>query len=477
MLLVALVGCVGDSVTDDLMVPPQTPRSTGGSCQGRHMLGAAPDALTDGMPGHRFASVQPLSSNLPVTVSVVNGGLVARDGNGVVLYSGASPKFIGMRLKTQAGPELEITGVSTETYGSSYKLAFQLSKTDYCDGAGSAVAMQGVIEADRFHVLTSDVTFGCPDGVLEKCHGWGYRPDSDPTGVPWKLHQACMRMANADIYGDGESHTRELTPIVIRDLVAGANPAPTDAPAIGYPVMSPPPPGIPFFEAAWTGQRNRGALCLAHDRWLSEPLDGPQNADLPDPRQVDNVVNCIDLTYPQMLDGGALLFNASKRMDMYLNRWRNPATGDLLTTLRGRFNHITTRHLPPFPGYTEFLGTDGVMLRNRTGRLDTGDVTEMYMQHNPVTDDYVVATSTPVAPGYVVGDFEGYTLNIDGPDLIPFWLFVRGNDYVSATIPPPGYTLVAPLHNVMRTATSQLPASTAAHVVLGEREAPVCPEQ
>lgn len=481
-LLFALGACIGDQSTGDLTVPPHDRHSAGESCQGRRMLGA-PDTLTADLPGHNYASVQAASSNPPtVLVSVTGGDLVARNGTGV-LYSGASTHFVGMRLKTQAGVELEITGVTAETFGASYSLVYAASRLDYCAGAGSAVAMQGVIEADRFHTTSSDVTFGCPDGVLRKCYGWGYVPGADPNGLPWKYHQACMRMANADIYGNGESHTRNLTPIVIRDLLAGANPGPMEAPALTNPVMTPPPPGIPFFEGAWAAGRGQGAVCLAHDRWLSEPIDATPHPSLLDPRLTDSVAYCDDLTYQAMASSGALLFNASKRMDMYLNRWLNPATKDLLTTLRGVYNHTTERQLPPFAGY-EFQGTDGVMLRNLTGTLTPADVTPMFLQHNLKTDDRVVATATPVAPGYViedpVRDFEGYTLNAPAPDLIPFALYVKDGEYVSSTGGPAvaGYTLVVPLHYVMRTAASDLFGSAAERPHLGERSgATVCADQ
>jgi ADYC domain len=487
VLLIALGACVAAPVTDDVPVPddPHDAHSAGETCQGRNMLGAAPDALTADMPGHNFGSVQALSSNTPgVSVSVVGGNLVARNSAGV-LFSGASTRFIGMRLKTQAGPELEITGVSTLSSGAAYALAFAPSKADYCDGAGPAVAMQGVIEADRFHTASTDVTFGCRDGVLQKCYGWGYVPGNDPNSLAWKLHQACMRMANADIYGNGEVHTRNLTPIVIRDLVEGANPAPSDAPAIGYPLRSPPPPAIPFFEGSWGWERGQGARCLAHDRWLSEPIDATPQASLPDPRMVDEVPFCDELSFQEMADRGALLFNASKRMDMYLNRWRNPGTGDVLTTVRGYYFRDPARRVAPVPGFTELLGNEGVLLRNLTGALTAADVTPMFLQHNPTTDDYVVATATPVAPGYVIEDpdhdFEGYTLNAPAPDLIPFGLFVKGTDYVSATAGPGtvGYAPVGPLHYVMRTASSEPAVGSAPQrAVFGARAAAtVCTEQ
>jgi|GEM_PF-3015327 len=486
-LMLVVLGGTGCTVEPGSDLTPRNPvtskgMSCGESLQGRNMLGA-PDQLTANMPGHRYASVQTAASNRSgVSVSVVDGNLVASDSTGV-LYSGASASFVGMRLKTQVGGELEITGVTQESYGASYALVNATTRQDYCAGAGSAVAMQGVIESDRFHVATTDVTFGCPDGVLMKCYGWGYVPGADPNGQPWKYHQACMRMANDDIYGNGESHTRNLTPIVIRDLMSGGNPAPLDAPALTTPVLTPPPPGIPFFEGAWGAARGQGALCLAHDRWLSEPIDTTPQTSLPDPRLVDTVEDCDLPSLPQLVQRGALLFNASWRMDMYLNRWWNPDTKDWLTTLRGTFNHRLDRLIPPRAGF-QFKGTDAVMLRNLTGTLTDADVTAMYLQHNAATEDYVVATATPVAPGYVIEDpdrdFEGYTLNAPAPDLIPFGLFVKGDDYVSSTFgaAPPGYTFVAPLHYVMRYATADVvPSGTSARPHLGERDGSTCQGQ
>jgi hypothetical protein len=462
MVMVTVMGCVAGSD------PPgpagiQTAFREGDDCQGRHVLGAAPDALTP--VDASFVSYGTRSSNRPsVYVSVVGGNLVAKTVAGTLLYTGADPKFVGLRLATAGGAEVEITGVTARSYGTAYTLVHQPSGIDYCGGAGAAVALQGVIEADHFHVATTDVSLSCDDAVANKCEFWGYPAGNDPTSVLWKHHQACMRMANADVFGDGDVHTREETPIYIRDLIPGANPAPLDAPALSYPAMIPAPPGIPFFEAAWGGERNQGAICLAKHRWLSLPTDGPPHASLPDPRNVDNIPFCNQLTIQQMVDRGALLFNASQRMDMYLNRWRNPSTGDLVSTIRGYYNHDSSRSEPPFPGYTQFLGPDAVLLRNLTGALDDGDVTPMFVQHNPVTGDYVIATSTPVTPGHVIGDFEGYTLNTPAPSLVLLGLFSSGTDYVSSVGGPGtlGYTPVGPLHYIMSSDSALPPLSRAA---------------
>jgi hypothetical protein len=458
-LLVALGGCVvgADTAEDPPLIGPRDNYTAGESCQGRRLLGLTPDQLSP--PGLKFVSFMTESSNRPgVFVSVSGADLVAKDIKGTVLYSGKSTSFVGMRLRAPAGGEVEIAGVSTQSYGASYALRFAASGDDYCGGAGNAVALQGIFEADRFHVHHTDVSFACDDGVAKKCEGWGYIPGSDPNGPGWRHHQACMRMANADVYGNGETHTREETPIVIRDTMRGAQPGPSDAPALSYPEVLPAPPGIAFFEGAWGWKRNEGAICLAKPRWASLPVEGPQHPSLPDPRNVGGVAFCEDLSISDMVARGALLFNASKKMDMYLYRWRNPTTGHLVASVRGFPSADRARRQPPFPGYTDYLGTDGIILRNPTGTLEDSDVTPMYVQHNPKTGDYVVATRTPVTPDHVIEDlesaFEGYTLNFTGPELTPFGLFRLGTDYVTSVGGPTGpgtigYQAVDVLHSVM----------------------------
>jgi hypothetical protein len=86
---------------------------------------------------------------------------------------------------------------------------------------------------------------------LAKCARWGYRPWQSYNGVPLAAyHQACTRMARADYCGDGESHTKDGTPVDIYDnlglLVRGNDP-------------------LLHFEASWTP---RGAYCISKQRWL-----------------------------------------------------------------------------------------------------------------------------------------------------------------------------------------------------------------
>jgi hypothetical protein len=466
-MAVAMGGCaVTSSETGEVPAPEpeigdQDSYLVGEDCQGRRLLGLTPDLLSPA--GEKFVSFMTESSNRPgVFVSVSGGDLVAKSASGRVLYSGKSASFVGMRLRAPAGGEVEIAGVSTQSYGSSYALRFGISGDDYCGGAGNAVPFQGIFEADRYHVYNTGVSFGCDDGVAKKCQGWGYLAGNDPNSIGWKHHQACMRMANADVYGNGETHTREETPVVIRDMIPGGKPGPVDFPALSYPEISPAPTDIAFFEGAWSSERGRGAVCLAKRRWASLPADAPDHPSLPDPRKLipgqpnpGEVAFCEDLTFDQMRARGGLVFNASKKMDMYLNRWRNPANGQLIASVRG-FEIVDFRRVPPFPGYTEFLGSDGIILRNLTGTITMADVTPMYVQHNPRTGDYVVATGTPVTPEHVIEDlerdFEGYTLNFTGPELTALSLFRRDDDYVTSVGGPGtvGYESLGVMHAVMQ---------------------------
>jgi hypothetical protein len=71
----------------------------------------------------------------------------------------------------------------------------------------------------------------------------------------------------------------------------------------------------------------------------------------------------------------ALLANASKTQDMYMHRWRNPTTKDVVATVRG----FPGTGPVPFAGYTEYLDSDGILLRNLPGSIDPKtDVIEVF---------------------------------------------------------------------------------------------------
>jgi hypothetical protein len=100
------------------------------------------------------------------------------------------------------------------------------------------------------------ITLACETGAIAKCVRWGYKPWEAAVGGPLApLHQACTRMARADYCGNGESHTRDGTPIDLYDA-RGVLARTTRATALWQPDRA-------SFEAAWGPD---GAVCVARAR-------------------------------------------------------------------------------------------------------------------------------------------------------------------------------------------------------------------
>jgi hypothetical protein len=117
-----------------------------------------------------------------------------------------------------------------------------------------ALALAGTWERDGSYGATPDtVTLACTVSTAAKCvRVWSYRPGDE-------LHAACTRMARADYCGNGESQTKDGTPVDVWDTEGISRPA-----AKGEPTG--------HFEAAWTA---RGALCRDHVRWADRALACP----------------------------------------------------------------------------------------------------------------------------------------------------------------------------------------------------------
>ena len=452
-----LVACTTDPSTD---IPPPTdeaPRAVyGEELQGRHLLGNLADDLAGGgafLAVDNHATLP--ATGVAVTVAVDGVSLVATDAAGTT-YSDPND-FIGMVFANAAGAELQITAIDTAvTTSPRYVLEYRPNNlapwTAYCDAAigSGAVPLQGWWDHVRRHRKSSQLSFGCSgSGVTAKCVDWGYIPGgAGPGNLGWDHHQACTQMANANICMDGSTHTRELTPIVIRDFIPGAEPAPNDAPALERldPAVNWPPPDKYYFEAGW--QPNGPAICLSKLRWASLPLGGYCPAVLPDPRVVegDSTVRfCEDYTWAELHAAGALLLNSSLPMDLPLHRWTNGA-GDRVTTVNGYVTDVPESY--PFPGYTNLMASDAILLRNLPGSLDPQvDVTEVFDQYDPTTGDRVISPlvgGKPITANHVVGVREGYLLTAPGPDRVPFRLFRNGTDFTStSTYPGPGFTFVA----------------------------------
>ena len=428
----------------------------GEELQGRYLLGNLADPLAG---GGSFLSVAN-TSTLPatgalVTVKVSGTSLVATDAAGTS-YSDPND-FVSMVFAGANGSELRVAAIDLSiTTSPRYVLEYRPNSlaawSDYCDPAlgTGAVPFQGSWDRDRRHLNGASLSFGCAgSGVTVKCVEWGYIPGViGPGETNWDHHQACTQMANANICMDGSTHTRELTPIWIRDSIPGAQPAPTDLPLLERldPLATWPPPDKYYFEAGW--QPDGPAICLSKLRWASLPLGGYCPAVLPDPRVVEgdpSVRFCEDYTWAELQAAGALLVNGSLPMDLPLHRWSN-AAGDRVTSVNGYVTAVAESY--PFAGYTTLRGSDAILLRNLPGSLDPQtDVIEVFDQYDAATGDRVVApliAGKPITPGHVVGAREGYLLTAAGPDRVPFRLFRNGSDFTStSTNPAPGFTFVA----------------------------------
>lgn len=120
-----------------------------------------------------------------------------------------------------------------------------------------AIPLSGFWDETGAHIESPDiVTFGCTNGVLAKCVRFGYKPWKTLKGKSLRdFHQACTRMARADYCGNGESHTREGTPINVYDVLD---------------IQKPTPNSGMVFEAAWQPD---GATCINRARWFDKLSD------------------------------------------------------------------------------------------------------------------------------------------------------------------------------------------------------------
>lgn len=425
---VLMVGCVGGPAIEVLDDPapagpePDVVYLAGENEQGRFLLGELADRLAPGQP--RFYRVRATATNgftasvLPAGVGGVNGSNLTAT-NGTDTFSYADARFVGMTFPDFAGGQLRIAAVSGPAADSVapstlYTLEYNSGNgtwVPYCKGGGGAIVLQGEYDLQRTHLASSGrLTFACSgEGVGAKCDGWGYvAGNAGPASSDWKHHQACTGMASALYCGDGRSFTREKTPIVIRDFRPDyVNLPPTDLP---HPDPMPGDPDTYYVEAGWD-ERGR-PVCLSKIRWSSLPPD-PCPGVLPDPRlpHTPEAFFCDEYPAIELRLKGALLVNGSKMMDAPLQRWRNKSTLDVVTTIRGFYLDRDGTPGPdsdttfPFPGYEEYLGTDGMILRNLPGTLDETMMLPLYTQ-TVGNDRFPSATRPPAAEE--AKRFEGY---------------------------------------------------------------------
>jgi hypothetical protein len=352
------------------------------------LLGPVADTLTDREGGQTYVSF-PLETT--------GGEAVATYPTGLAIASGS---LQGKELKTGTNNvSVRFLGVGSDgtrdTYTLQYRTATDPTWRLYCPPGEQATALRGEWKASAFRVAADRVTFGCTNSAMRKCITWNYvpphkiDPNNPATTIAWRAHQACTRMARADICGTGEPGTRKETPIVIRDYLAGYHPPPQSMPGdplptgvypIEHAATYPAPPDFHFYESAWTWKEDQGAICLERDRWASVgPLTCP---NLKNPFLDKSGLFCSELEHMadnsrEIIDRGGILLNASKTQDRKIYLWRNPTTGDTVSTIRGFWREDHGDPIP-FQGYTEYVAEDGILLRNPPYSLTYADVTPVF---------------------------------------------------------------------------------------------------
>lgn len=89
----------------------------------------------------------------------------------------------------------------------------------YCPSGAATVVVPGAWDSRGGYVEDPTLTtFACTDGAIAKCVRMGYAPWRRVGGVTLlEHHLACVRMIRADYCGDGVSHTRDGTRVVVWD--------------------------------------------------------------------------------------------------------------------------------------------------------------------------------------------------------------------------------------------------------------------
>jgi len=440
-----LAACAGSEAPSDplgTIVPPKAQvNAYGEEEQGRFILGNIADGLAAG--GFHFSVTAPTGMSIGVSGTT----LIIKGTGGTASWVPAQATLV--LPASGGGSALRIDMVDAAGYTVSYWDTATSGWLPYCDAAESpyAIAMPGVWTTGGLHDLdptVTRVTFACQvSGKAAKCVSVGYAPETtDPVGpgrIGWDLNQACVQLMRADYCGDGKSHTREKTPVRIRDhFFPGAEPNIEDVPLRDTPASyppTPPPPDVFYYEAAWAPRQP--VLCLNRLRWDDFELEGPCRDVLPDPRVHPMARFCedahLDTTERNM-------FNSSLTMDLAMHSW-NDGAGDTVTTVHGYVvDEGKSRHMtvPPVGYNGPPLSAEGYLLRNQTGELKEPDtVFKVYRLHNATTGDTVVGP-----PGMLAGydfteaDFEGYLIIDSAPDNLPLYLYKRGDDYVTATKRP-----------------------------------------
>jgi hypothetical protein len=423
--------------------------------QCRSLLGSQLDDWASSTSSEHFWVDRAFKDGKPIQLTVVRDASLMSG-----THVGVDPWFDGV-IVSNGSIELQLrspSGTSELTYFKLFKRGLSGKFDTSVCSEGSAIPFAGMFRTDGLHVAdASRITFGCGEAAALKCSEWGY-PAGPGTGPDWDAHQACTRMARADYWSNGTSHTRMETAIKIADAVPEVNDLPVPA-MFADPTVWPPLPNQFFFEAAWwPGTHTAG--CIGKVRWHSLPIGGRPDLPFADPRSDRNAKTCEDMPLADLLRDGALTFVASAYNDLALQTWRAATSGglDYVTTVRGYHAEIEERVLRPFSAhhtYT-FENTVGFLLRKIPGSItDPGDVIDVHIYREVAHDRMVLARKDDprFATGFVQDpEREGYVFSWQRTDTIPFRLYRHVNgDYLSTVDArvPPGYAWVADIGWIM----------------------------
>jgi hypothetical protein len=415
--------------------------------QGKWLLGADLDALAgiDGLHHFAVGTTGRDTANQAVAISVVGDALRAVDATGAV-HQGADPWFAGLRLfgpgttEVQLGAPTIVDGVVT--YGLLYRASPTAPWIDLMPGERVAAFAGSFTRAGVHEASPNAVSFAFTSGVAHKCKAWGYGPGSMGGSTAWLAHQACTRMARADVCGDGTSFTREGTQLQNYDVLGVSVAPPEHWPE---PSAWPVPHNEFVFESAWTPG---GALCLSRMRWKSLAVGPLCGGVFPDPRLTGAARFCDQQTSSDLVTAGALVFNTSHYADIRLETWSLGT--DLVATVRGYSTgaNLELVGTPPFAGYG-YVGGSAVLMRTIPASVAESDVSLVQMFEN-TTGDHVLGLASSPPVGYtLIADrpSEGYLFLAPRAGTVPLRQYRNPTtgDRTSATAAPAGYVLLGTL--------------------------------
>jgi hypothetical protein len=163
------------------------------------------------------------------------------------------------------------------------------------ENIAKAISLSGSWDEKGTHIESQELfTFACTNGALAKCVRLGYKPWKKIQGKSLgNYHQACTRMIRADYCGNGNSHTKDGTPVDVYDVLDIQKPTSNNSMA---------------FEAAW---EPGGATCINRLRW-DDSLSAIQKEC---PEKLKNILNksatCSTAQIARHNWSASLLFNDS----------------------------------------------------------------------------------------------------------------------------------------------------------------------